>query len=196
MLSRVATTEDPDPPERRRRAVEIDAAEEGLRRFAEYLRHPTPQEFEASVGRAIRALRQARGWSQADLAAGVQDRGFPLQQTQVARVENGSRPLRVNEAAAFAAVLGVDLVDLLHRLARPGRSELGDLRRTVESLRRNVQNLSNEADRLGRRLRSVEEEKQRSEQDLIDLERQLDLARRTYFDAIRSGRDEEKPEHG
>ncbi len=194
MLSRVAT-DDPDPPERRRRAGKIDA-EEGQRKLAEYFRQPTPQEFEASVGRAIRTLRQARGWSQADLAAGVQDRGFPLQQTQVARVENGSRPLRVNEAAAFAAVLGVDLVDLLRRLARPEQSELGDLRRTVESLRRNVQNLSNEADSLGRRLRSVEEEKQRSEQDLIDLERQLDLARRAYFDAIRSGRDEEQPEHG
>lgn len=70
-------------------------------------------EAEERIGRRVRELRQARGWSQEQLASAMTDLGVTMHQTTVAKVEAAARPIRVNEAAVFAAVLGVRLVDLL-----------------------------------------------------------------------------------
>nr|ANY57916.1 XRE transcriptional regulator [uncultured bacterium] len=72
-----------------------------------------PVDLETQVGARIAHLRTAHGWSQAQLGERLAEHGLPLPQPLVYRVEKGRRPLRVNEAQAFARTFGVDLTDLL-----------------------------------------------------------------------------------
>lgn len=55
---------------------------------------------------SVKALRQARGLTQTDLARSMKSRGFPFHQPTVQRIEEGSRPVRLTEAYALAEVLG------------------------------------------------------------------------------------------
>lgn len=68
---------------------------------------------EEHVAVRLKALRQGKGWSQADLAVRMTERGFSWHQTTVAKTEGADRPLRLNEADALAAALGVHLLELL-----------------------------------------------------------------------------------
>ncbi len=57
----------------------------------------------------VRRGREARGWTQAFLAEQLSARGVPLSQSGVAKLERSDdstrRPIRLNEAAALAALL-------------------------------------------------------------------------------------------
>src|SRR3712207_67714 len=75
--------------------------------------HVSVQTWEQEVGANVRRIRQARGMSQDQLAAGMTARGVPMSQPTAAKIESATRPLRVNELPALAAVLGVDVGDLL-----------------------------------------------------------------------------------
>jgi transcriptional regulator with XRE-family HTH domain len=67
-----------------------------------------PYEYwEASFGNKVRQWRQARSWSQEDLANKLRGQGFDMHQTTVAKIERGTRPLRVAEAAAIANIFRV-----------------------------------------------------------------------------------------
>ncbi|MFE3861004.1 helix-turn-helix domain-containing protein [Streptomyces goshikiensis] len=70
-------------------------------------------EPEKALGEALRAHRTARGLSQEDVAAMMNRSGFSWRQTTVAKTEAGSRPVRVNEAAALALCFGVSVNELL-----------------------------------------------------------------------------------
>lgn len=71
---------------------------------------------ESAFGRGIKALRQTRGWSQAKLADLMEAHtGWPVSQSMVAKTETGTRPIRLNEALAFAEVLD-ETVDVMLRL--------------------------------------------------------------------------------
>ena len=61
----------------------------------------------------VRRLRIDRGWSQAELAARLQSTLPAWAQTTVAKTESASRPIRLNEVAALATVLGVALHELI-----------------------------------------------------------------------------------
>ncbi len=61
----------------------------------------------------VRRLRIDRGWSQSELAARLQSTLPAWAQTTVAKTESASRPIRLNEVAALATVLGVALHELL-----------------------------------------------------------------------------------
>ncbi len=75
---------------------------------------PEVRDLEAQVGARIKQLRTARGMSQTVLGEALGAYGTdPMAQPLVFRVEQGRRPLRLNEVAAFAAALGVTLTDLL-----------------------------------------------------------------------------------
>lgn len=69
----------------------------------------------------IREARQARHMSQEALADAMKGRGFPWYQVTVARTEASRRPLRVDELAAVASVLGIPVADLL-----PGAGDPAD----------------------------------------------------------------------
>jgi transcriptional regulator with XRE-family HTH domain len=68
---------------------------------------------ERILGQRLRTLREEVGMTQAHLAAAMTRQGFPMHQTMIGKVEGNQRPVRVNEAAALAAILGFTLADLL-----------------------------------------------------------------------------------
>jgi transcriptional regulator with XRE-family HTH domain len=63
--------------------------------------------WEKDFGNKVRQWRQARNWSQEDLADRLREQGFDMHQTTVAKIERGTRPLRVAEAAAIATIFRV-----------------------------------------------------------------------------------------
>jgi len=64
-------------------------------------------DVERLVGLRVRELRAARGWSQEALGRRMTSLGYPMHQTTVAKLEAGTRPLRVSELVALADILGV-----------------------------------------------------------------------------------------
>ncbi len=72
---------------------------------------------EDRLSRVLRELRTKRGWSQDELAERMTRLGFRMHQTQVAKIENGSRALRFNEIVALSVALGVAVSTLLDMAA-------------------------------------------------------------------------------
>lgn len=64
---------------------------------------------------AIRDERKARGWSQADMTELLSTKGVFLADTGLTKIENGHRPVRINEAIAIADVFGVTVDALAGR---------------------------------------------------------------------------------
>jgi transcriptional regulator with XRE-family HTH domain len=78
---------------------------------------PDGSEMEEAFGAALREQRQRRNWTQQDLVDRVAELGVSLHQSGIARIEAGTRPVRLHEALTLARVLAVDLQDLLPDLA-------------------------------------------------------------------------------
>jgi transcriptional regulator with XRE-family HTH domain len=68
---------------------------------------------EEYVGANIKARRAQLGLTQAELAEAMQGLGHSWIQTTVAKTEAADRPLRVNEVADLARVLGVRVPELV-----------------------------------------------------------------------------------
>jgi transcriptional regulator with XRE-family HTH domain len=66
-----------------------------------------PREGEALVAHNLRILRKTRRLSQEDVAERMGKLGFKLHQTQIAKIENGNRPIRFDEVLGLAKALGV-----------------------------------------------------------------------------------------
>lgn len=64
-------------------------------------------QLEKDFGTRVRELRRACNWSQEYLAQRLKGEGFEMHQTTVAKIEAGTRPLRVAEAAALAHIFSV-----------------------------------------------------------------------------------------
>lgn len=63
----------------------------------------------ATVARMVRRLREQRRLSQAELARRMKAQGLSWHQVTVGRTESGTRPLRLDEAIALAAIFEVEL---------------------------------------------------------------------------------------
>lgn len=59
------------------------------------------------VGRRIKGAREALGMTQDEVAAALTAQGYPTQRVTVTRTENATRPVTLDDLAAFAAVLDV-----------------------------------------------------------------------------------------
>jgi len=71
---------------------------------------------EGNLAARIKDERQARGWSQELLAKLMTDRGSPMHQTSIAKIERANgprRPITVSEAIRFAELFEVPVQDLL-----------------------------------------------------------------------------------
>ncbi|MBU3064093.1 helix-turn-helix domain-containing protein [Nocardia sp. NEAU-G5] len=88
-----------------RRQLEAEHEPE-LQRHRESMREAF-EWYERAFGDRTRQWRKARNWSQEDLANRLTDHGFEMHQTTVAKIERGTRPLRVAEAVAIAQIFGV-----------------------------------------------------------------------------------------
>ena len=108
-----------------------------------------PYEFwEKSFGEKVRQWRRARNWSQDDLAGQLRLQGFDMHQTTVAKIERGTRPLRVAEAAAIANIFRVPPLAVfmgpapeklpwsmqqLHETIEMAEQTLADMKESMES---------------------------------------------------------------
>jgi transcriptional regulator with XRE-family HTH domain len=71
---------------------------------------PTPEQI---VGHQVRLLRQARGWSQQEVAKKMRAYGYKWSQATVTRLESATRPIRVNELADLAMLFDVPVTQFL-----------------------------------------------------------------------------------
>lgn len=62
---------------------------------------------ERRIGRNLRRIREGLKLTQGDIASRLKAQGLRFHQSQVAKIERGERPLRVNEWIAIAEALGV-----------------------------------------------------------------------------------------
>ena len=65
------------------------------------------------VGKKIRELRLAKGYSQRDLVRECELLGYPISQNMISRVENGKRRVMDVELLVFMAVFRVSSASLL-----------------------------------------------------------------------------------
>lgn len=67
-----------------------------------------PPSPEQRFAENLRAMREALGWNQSELARRLGEAGLDgFHQTTISRVEKGERPIRLGEATVVAQVLGV-----------------------------------------------------------------------------------------
>ena len=97
---------------------------------------------DAMFGRNLRYLREEAGLTQRQLADLMRAAGC---QTTVAKVEAGERAVSVGEAAQFAAVLHIDLTQMIN---------VGQRRRSTAQLK--VASLEHQADEYAKRLHETQ----------------------------------------
>ena len=81
----------------------------------------------------LRATRQASGLSQQNVADALKPLGISLSQTQVAKIERGERPLRLDEAVALAGLFGVTVDIALGLSGNPDEGLARVAQRSVDS---------------------------------------------------------------
>lgn len=69
--------------------------------------------YEINFATQMRERREAKGWSQTEMARRLAEEGLKFHQTTVQRVEIGQRPLKLTEAMVIANVLGVKFERML-----------------------------------------------------------------------------------
>jgi len=73
-----------------------------------------PESDERRFAENMRRYREAKGWSQGELARRVREAGLEnFHQTTISRIEKGERPIRLGEARVIAQVLKKSLTRLL-----------------------------------------------------------------------------------
>lgn len=80
----------------------------------------------------LRSTREATGLSQQNIADGLKPLGFSLHQTQIAKIERGERPLRLDEAVALASLFGATVDTALGLSSDPDENTLRVAQRSVD----------------------------------------------------------------
>ncbi|HTY34014.1 helix-turn-helix transcriptional regulator [Mycobacterium sp.] len=86
------------------------------------------------LGDRLFEARDGRGWSRAEMAERLTERGFRCHATAVAKLENNERVLAAEELLAYAEVFGCSTDALMGRPASPGADRDFVLRRLQGSL--------------------------------------------------------------
>lgn len=96
----------------------------------------------------LRDEREHHGWSQAALAAAVRRRGLLCHETTIAKIEAGSRAVRVDELTVLSEIFTVS-IDML-----VGRNRSGELAWAAGNLTAAAQKMATEIDAMRSRLAS------------------------------------------
>ena len=99
---------------------------------------------DTEVGRNVEHYRKSLGMTQAQLAKALSASGFKCTQQMLARIESGSRPIRLTEAPAFTAVLHVGIPELL--MQDPTVTRLGEVAAALDGVQRARADLRNAAE--------------------------------------------------
>ncbi|MDX3497228.1 helix-turn-helix domain-containing protein [Streptomyces turgidiscabies] len=126
-----------------------------------------PHDPERVIGREMRRIRERMGLTQLEVAERMLKNGFRFHQTQIAKMERGERPIRVNEWIAIATALGTTVQDML-------ASEIGASIGESPEKPLSLAELERERDAVHQRLRAAEDELARA---------------RTHATATRAARD-------
>lgn len=110
----------------------------------------TPLDPERVIGREMRRIRERLGLTQQEVAERMLKNGFRFHQTQIAKMERGERPIRVNEWIAITIALGMTPQDMLSSAISASVGESVEERLSLAELER-------ERDALEVRLQDVEE---------------------------------------
>lgn len=79
----------------------------------------TPAGLGASFAAEVQEARERRGMTRNGLARALSDRGVPMQQVQVRRIEENGRPVTLAEAVIIGELLGIDLHDWIESQRQP-----------------------------------------------------------------------------
>ena len=132
---------------------------------------------EVVFGQRVKALRVAKGWSQAELAARVAVHLPGWAQTTVAKTEAATRPIRLNESTALAAALEVPLPTLLHAQED---LETSRARITLEQTMLDYASIQARINAKGRERDALDHEIEDLEDDLQAAQHAYELADRAY----------------
>jgi transcriptional regulator with XRE-family HTH domain len=116
-------------------------------------RPPDPEQL---AGQEIRRLREARGWSQQETARRMEPFGYRWHQTMIAKIESGTRPLRVNELTDFAALFDVAPAALLMPWSRMPLEEVEARIAELEPALEEAQALADKASSASREALNIE----------------------------------------
>src|ERR1700722_2997434 len=73
-----------------------------------------PSDFsDAIFARRLRAVREASGMTQQQLADAMASTGNKIHRSTIGKIESGDRPVTIGEAVQLAGILGVDLAELV-----------------------------------------------------------------------------------
>lgn len=135
-----------------------------------------PATPERNFAAQFRRLREARGLTQTDVADLADEYGLSLRQQQVAKIEAGIRPLRLDEAAVLARIVQEDLATLLTpELSRPElRARIRERRSTVRALEEELPLRERERDDAAAALKLAEREVTRVLMHLASNQQRLD----------------------
>lgn len=84
---------------------------------------------------AVQRQREARGWSQGELARRMSDLGWEaFHQTTISRIEKGARPVRLGEARALARIFDSNVSQMI--APTEAQRALAELEEALEGLKR------------------------------------------------------------
>jgi transcriptional regulator with XRE-family HTH domain len=136
---------------------------------------------EERFGAYVREVREGRGWTQEQLRRQLNDQfSVDLSSTAMARLEQGKRPIRLNEVTALAKLLGLDLQQYGGTIPRLTKDEYQDALRRLEEIRKRE---AAAGDKLASLRRARDEDLSRAELDdaiLFNQRLQLEDAIREY----------------
>lgn len=94
-------------------------------------------EVNKNISQNLAYLRESRGVSRNDLSRRAALLDVAFSETAIRRVEDGSRPLRADEAAAISSIFNIEIETLLHESLNtqtPANRALYDLQAAIDSL--------------------------------------------------------------
>ena len=127
-----------------------------------------------NFGAHLRSRRQLLEMSQTALAEAVGELGFPMVQQTIAKIEAGTRPVRLDEAAALARAVGLTLPQMLQP---PINLAPGALKRALRRSREAVAKLEEDYTAADEARRAADLVAEEAASHLADVRRQLALRR-------------------
>jgi transcriptional regulator with XRE-family HTH domain len=104
---------------------------------------------EDHFAKRLRAEREHRGWSQAEMAKMLSGKGIAMHWTTIAKIEKSDRSVRIDEAAGIADLFDTSVDALLGRKVRPGNDLAYTLRAVLNTARQSAEQTAAIADALG-----------------------------------------------
>lgn len=135
-----------------------------------------------SFGALVRAARENRQWTQADLAKRLGALlGKEVNPLSITRTEAGTRPVPLDEVAAFAHVLNLELDPLLNPAPIPGSAS--DLKKRADELRNELDQGHQQEVQLMAAYASVSQQLRAIRTRKDEVERELQAVERAIKDA-------------